>query len=205
MSVVSILDDVRNWVEEEICSKIKLKVPPDDTEPNDRDYDHTMANPVAFSMYVPTKDKLPPDIKSVYPSVCVRFIDGTDDMVSKSGSIGIQLCFSAWNPGLHGTDFLMPQGDGVYRRWTGPEAKDYFQRYGEGWRDVWNFVDLALRAVESTSSIKGHCIDISTPVKFGPLTEQEAITDYYPFWFAWLSFQLKYPLMRNNQEINEFL
>lgn len=205
MSVVSILDDVRDWVEENICSKIQLKVPPDDTEPNDKDYDHTLATPVAFTLYLPTKDKLPPPIKSAYPSVCVRFMEGTDDMAVKNGSIGIQLCFSAWNPGIHGTDMLMPLGDGRYRRWTGPEASDFFQRYGEGWRDVWNFVDIGLRAVESATAIKGHEIDISTPVKFGPMAEQEAIPDYYPFWYAWVSFQLKYPLMRNNQEIQQFL
>lgn len=205
MSVVGILDDVRSWVEENICSQIQLKVPPSDTEPNDQDYDHTLATPVAFAMYVPTKDKLPPPVKSVYPSVCVRFVDGTEDMAAKNGSIGVQLCFSAWNPGIHGTDVLKPQKDGSFRLWTGPEARDYFQRYGEGWRDVWNFVDIALRAVESTTTVGGHALDISVPVKFGPLTEQEAIPDFYPFWYAWVSFQLKYPLMRNNQNINKFL
>jgi hypothetical protein len=137
--------------------------------------------------------------------VCVRFIDGTDDMTVKKGSIGVQLCFSAWNPGIHGTDVLRPQPDGSFRRWTGPEARDYFQRYGDGWRDVWNFVDIALRAVESTTAINGHEVDISTPVKFGPLTEQEAIPNYYPFWYAWVSFQLKYPLMRNNVKHQNFL
>jgi hypothetical protein len=205
MSVVKIIDDVKEWVEQEICSKIRLKVPPEGNEPNDRDYDHTLANPVAFAMYVPTKDKVPPKIKSVFPSVCVRFLEGTDDLSAKEGNIGIQLCFSAWDPGLHGSDLFLPNADGSFRRWTGPEANAYFQRYGDGWRDVWNFVDIALRAVESTTSIKGHEIDFSAAVKFGPLTEQEAIPDFYPLWFAWVSFQLKYPLMRNIKEFDQYL
>ena len=205
MPVVSIIDDIRKWVEDEICSKIQLKVPPDDTEPNDKDYDHTTANPLAFAMYVPTKDKLPPPIKSVYPSVCVGFAKGTDSMDERKGSIGIQLSFSAWNPGIHGTDMLIPQGDGKYRVWSGPEANDYFQRYGEGWRDVWNFVDIARRALESTTDIKGHYIDMSTPIEFGPLITQEAIADFYPFWFAWMTFQIKYPLLRHIEENEEFL
>ena len=205
MSVVKILDDVKTWVEEEICSKVQLKAPPEGDEPNDRDYDHSLVNPVAFTMYVPTKDKLPPSVKAVFPSVCVRFLDGTESMTAKEGSIGIQLCFSAWDPGLHGSDLLLPNTDGTHRRWTGPEANAHFQRYGEGWRDVWNFVDVALRAVESTMAIKGHAIDTSVAVKFGPLTEQEAIPDYYPFWFAWISFQLKYPLMRNIADIQKHL
>ena len=97
MSVVKILDDVKTWVEEEICSKVQLKAPPEGDEPNDRDYDHSLVNPVAFTMYVPTKDKLPPSVKAVFPSVCVRFLDGTENMTAKEGSIGIQLCFSAWD------------------------------------------------------------------------------------------------------------
>lgn len=205
MSIVKILDDVRDWVEENICSKVLLKVPPDDNEPVDQDYDHTLATPIAFTMYVPTKDKLPPPIRSAYPSVCVRFMEGTDDLIAKSGSIGIQLWLCTWNPGIHGTDMLIPQDDGSYRRWTGQEASDYFQRYGEGWRDVWNFADIALRAVESTTAIKGYELDLSTPVKYGPATEQEAIADFYPFWFSWISFQLKYPLMRNNEDLQQFL
>lgn len=205
MSVTKILDDIRDWVEKVVCSQIQLKVPPDDTEPMDKDYDHTLATPLAFSMYIPTKDMLPPPVRSVYPSVCVRLIDGSDNLTDKSGSINIQLCFSAWNPGTHGTDVLRKQEDGTFRKWTGPEARDYFQRYGDGWRDAWNLVDIARRAVESTTTINGHEIDISTPVKFGPLTEQDAIPNYYPFWFAWVNFTLKYPLLRSNPNLQNFL
>jgi hypothetical protein len=43
------------------------------------------------------------------------------------------------------------------------------------------------------------------PVKYGPLTEQEAIPDFYPFWFTWVTFQLIYPLQRNDENIQQFL
>ena len=205
MSVVNLLDRVTEWVQTNICPKILLKVPPDDTEPCDQDYINETANPTAFSMYVPTKDKLAPPIKSPYPSVCVRFMDGTDDLTASKGSIGIQLCFSAWNPGTHGADVYEPKADGTFHRWTGEEADAYFKRNGDGWRDVWNAIDIALRAVESTTNIAGFEVDRSVPVKFGPLTEQEAIPDYYPFWYAWVSFQLNYPLRRNNQDIQKYL
>ena len=205
MSVVNLLDQVTQWVQTNICPKILLKVPPDDTEPNDRDYKNELANPVAFAMYVPTKDKLPPPIKSQFPSVCVRFMEGSDDLKESNGSIDIQLCFSAWNPGTHGADILRPNGDGTHHRWTGREASAYFERNGAGWRDVWNMVDIALRSVESITAIGGYALSRDVPVKFGPLTEQESIPDYYPFWFAWISFRLNYPLMRNNQDIQKYL
>lgn len=185
MSIVKILDDVTEWAQRNICSKIMLKVPPANTEPNDQDYDYRVINPTAFTMFVPTQDKLPEGIPAPFPSLCVRFLEGEDDLSGKGGTIGIQFLLSVWNPGTHGPD--------------------QFQRNADGWRDVWNFVDIAASALESAGSIAGFEIDPSVPIKYGPLTEQEAIPDFYPFWFAWVSFQLKYPLMRNNQNYEQFL
>ncbi len=186
MSIVKILDDVTEWARQNICSKIELKVPSKLNEPNDNDYDHKKANPVAFTMYVPTDDKLPKNIPSAFPSLCVRFIEGADNLTDMTGTIGIQFLLSAWNPGTHG-------------------AEKQFERNGEGWRDVWNFTDIAVQAIESATNIFGYKIDRSIPVKFGPLTEQEAVPDYYPFWFTWVSFQLTYPLRRNINEAEDFL
>lgn len=202
MSIVKILDDVTEWAKQNICSKIELKVPPKNGEPNDYDYEYQTAQPVAFTMYVPAEDKLPKNIPSAFPSLCVRFVQGEDDLAAKSGTIGIQFLLSVWDPGTHGSDILKPQQDGTFQR---GDSGEQFARNGGGWRDVWNFADIATRAIESVSSISGYEIDTSVPVKFGPLTEQESIPDFYPFWFAWVSFQLKYPLVRNNQDLQQFL
>lgn len=205
MSIVKILDDVTEWARKNICSKIELKVPPKNTEPNDCGYEYKTANPVAFTMFVPTEDRLPKNIPSAFPSLCVRFLEGEDDLSSTKGTIGIQFLLSVWNPGKHGPDsFTVQQGDPL--QWVQkPEADEQFERNGEGWRDVWNFTDIAVQAVESVTNISGYKIDRSVPVKFGPLTEQDAVPDYYPFWFTWVTFQLKYPLLRNAEEVQEFL
>lgn len=184
MSIVKILDEVTQWARQNICSHIALKVPPKGNEPNDYDYEYRTANPVAFTMYVPTGDKLPKDIPTAFPSLCVRFIEAADDLGTMTGTIGIQFLLSAWNPGKHGAEF---------------------ERNGEGWRDIWNFTDIAVHALESVTHISGYKIDRSIPVKFGPLTEQEAVPDFYPFWFTWVTFQLTYPLMRNIENTQEFL
>lgn len=205
MSIVKILDDVTEWARQNICSKIELKVPPKNSEPNDYEYDYKLANPVAFTMFVPTEDRLPKNTPSAFPSLCVRFIEAEDDFASMKGTVGIQFLLSAWNPGTHGQDMIAPQpGDGL--TWVSdPDAKNSFERNGEGWRDIWNFTDIAVRAVESATNISGYEIDRSVPVKFGPLTEQEAVPDYYPFWFTWVTFQLTYPLRRNIEDVQEFL
>lgn len=208
MTVVRILDALTKWAQESICPKIMLKVPPDNEKAaTDAGYEYKRANPVAFAMYVPTKEKLPPAIISPFPSICVRFMEGADNLATNKGSIGIQLCFSTWDPGTHGEDVILPNPENGLepKKWTEPEADTYFQRGGEGWRDVWNMVDIALREIEIVTNIDGLVIDRNTPVKFGPLTEQEAIPDYYPFWFAWVSFSVVYPITRPIRDVEEFL
>lgn len=205
MSIVTILDAVTVWARQNICSKIELKVPPKNGEPNDCDYDYETAHPVAFTMFVPTEDRLPKMVKSAFPSLCVRFIEGVDDLSQNNGTIGIQFLLSVWNPGTHSEDRFVMQNNDPFQWVADPTAEKKFERNGEGWRDVWNFTDIAVQAVEKAKHIAGYEIDPSVPVKFGPLTEQEAVPDYYPFWFTWVSFQLKYPLMRNTEDIQQFL
>lgn len=200
MSVVNILDRVTEWARSSICTKIKLKVPPDDEKaPTDAGYEYKRDNPAAFTLYVPSKDKLPPGIVSPIPSVCVRLRKGQDNMATRSGSIGIELCFSAWNPGEHGEDIMDPAtADGMgWKRREGTAADAHFVRNGDGWRDAWNMVDIALQEIESVTNIDGLVIDPSVPVEFGPLAEQDSIPDYYPMWFAWVSFSVTYPVVRN--------
>lgn len=185
MSVVHVIDAISEWAQKNICDLVTLKVPPENEEANDEGYTYQTAHPAAFPLYVPTSEKLPPSIHSSFPSLCVRFVKGTDELSGNTGHLDVQFCFSAWDPGTHG-----------------PNS---FTRNGDGWRDVWNFVDTALRAVESVTNINGYTIDRETPIEFGPLTEQEAIPDYYPLWFAWVSFRVKYPLRRNIEDLKQYL
>lgn len=206
MSAVNLVDTLTEWARVNICDHVKLKQPPDDLEAATADgYDYKLVYPAAFSMYVPTSEKLPPNIHAPFPSLCVRITAGEDNPAIGKGFADVQFCFSTWDTGLHGKDVLKPDGKGAYRRWSGEDADLYFRRCGDGWRDAWNFLDIGLRAVESVTHIGGFSIDTSTGVKYGPLTEQESIPDLYPTWFAWLSFRVTYPLVRNNQELLTFL
>lgn len=206
MSVVQILDDVTTWARENICSKVALKMPPaDDSAAVDADYTYKLVTPAAFTLYVPTKDKLPPKVPSPIPSLCVRFIEGREGLAAEGGDITIQFAFSTWDVGLHGEDIYKAQADGSFARWSGEEAAAYFSRASDGWRDAWNFVDTALRAIESTTGIAGCYLDRQSPIEYGPLSDQEGIPDYYPYWFCWVNFTLRYPITRNTDDINTYL
>lgn len=202
MSVVHIIDTLTNWARESICKEIQLKVPPNNIEPMDSDYTYQLANPEAFPMYIPTGDKLPVG-KFDHPSLCVRFLSAQDDTANKTGGMDVQIVFCVWDPGLHSEDILNPNGDGSYSRQEPAESP--FERNGSGWRDVWNFVDLAVQKLESVDRIGTCTIDKSTPFEYGPAKVDEAIADFYPFWYAELTFRVTYPLMRNNQDYEKYL
>lgn len=205
MSVVHVIDTLTDWARKNVCEQIKLKVPPQNDMENDEGYAYELATPSTFGMYVPTSEKLPPNIHSPFPSLCVGFTSGEDTPAENSGHLDVMFSFSTWDTGVHGKDIFHIVGDKKAERWSGSEADEYFKRSGEGWRDAWNFVDIALRAIESVTHIDGYTIDRATPIKFGPLAEQEGIPNLYPFWFAWVSFRVNYPLLRNMADYKEYL
>lgn len=186
-TVVHLIDTLTEWARNNICDRTKLKQPPADLDaPTADGYDYKLVNPAAFPMYVPTTEKLPPNIHSPFPSLCVGVIGGEDSVAGGKRAVNVQFSFSTWDTGLHG-------------------ANGEFTKNGDGWRDAWNFLDIALRAVESVTHIGGYSIDLSAPIKYGPLTEQESIPDLYPTWYAWISFRVTCPLVRNNEEFQELL
>lgn len=205
MSAVHVIDSLVQWAEEAICPQILLKQAPPPEAPETENYDYQLVHPAVFPMYVPTSEKLPPGIHSEIPSICVRFVKGTDSLIDKSGSMDVQLCLSAWNPGLHGRDILFPRADGGYAVSKDHGVKNSFKLSYDGWRDVYNALDTALRAVESVDRIGEYTIDKSVPVEYRPLTEQDSIPDRYPLWFAWIQFRVNFSLRRNNPEIEQYL
>lgn len=199
--IVTVIDTLTEWARKHICKEIQLKVPPDNTAPMDAWYSYTLANPEAVPMYLPPSDKLPAGIRFATPSLCVRFLKAGDSMAKDEGYVDVQFLFSVWNPGDHGEDLYFPKEDGSYTKQDNPS----FVKGSSGWRDVWNFVDIARRALESVTSLDGLVLDKSTDIEYGPIAEQEAIVDAYPYWYSWLSFRVTYPLMRNNEELETYL
>ena len=103
MSVVHLIDTVTKWAKENICSQISLKQPPNDMNAaDDAGYKYNLVTPAAFAMYVPTAEKLPPNIHAPIPSLCVRFMSGENLPSNGSGFVDLQFCFSTWSPGTHG-------------------------------------------------------------------------------------------------------
>jgi hypothetical protein len=186
-----------------------MKAPPaHDASPVDGKYEYELMTPAAFPMFRPTRDRLPPNIKAPVPSVCVQFVDGKDEQLSASGTMRVRLVFATWSPGLHGQDIFKPKDgeNGVYAQWGDEEARAYYHRDAEGWREAWNLVDTARRELENVEYIdKGLRVFHTDGITFGPVAEQETIIDFYPYWYAWVEFGVKYGLTRHRRDVKDFL
>ena len=152
MTLVNSIDKIVSWLTENVCSKITLKLP--DDYRNDTGYDVVMVNPAAFPLYVPGKDRLPPNMAAPIPSVCVQLMEGSDELIQKKRQLQIRLCLACWNPGQHGGEIFNPRenakatGGYSYYVNTGEAAKTY-SRNMDGWRDCYNLADLVLREIET--------------------------------------------------------
>ena len=205
MSIVNSIETVRDWLTAEVCPLVKLKLPDDNA--TDASYPYKLVNPAAFSLFVPSKDRTPPNIAAPIPSVCVQIVQGDDDLLQSARDIKIRLCFSAWDPGYHGPDIFKPQGDGsgTYIQQYNEAAASYFVKNGEGWRDAWNFVDTALRLIENAEYLGDLRVIKEKGITFGPVAEQDAVPDFYPYWFAWAEFSVEETLTRNPKSYQHLL
>ena len=205
MSIVNSIETVRGWLNTEVCPLVKLKLPDDNA--TDASYPYKLVNPAAFSLFVPSNDRTPPKVAAPIPSVCVQLAQGEYDLIEHTRGIKIRLCFSAWDPGYHGPDIYIAQGNGsgTYIQQYNSEAADFFQKNGEGWRDAWNFVDTALRLIENAEYIGDLRVIKELGITFGPVAEQDAVPDFYPYWFAWAEFSVEETLTRHAKNYDHLL
>ena len=204
-TLTDIVDRVTAWTAANICEKVKLKAPPEDEAADGAGYEYNLVTPACFPFFVPGSDKLPPGVSSPFPNACVRIVEGEDGR--STGEINLEIMFSVWNPGTHGRDVLKPvEGlPDTFREWNDDEAAAYYSRNAEGWRDLWNWIDTALRELESAASIDGLKIDRERGFRFGPLKDENGIPDMWPFYFGFVGFTINRPIVRNIKEYDDML
>ena len=182
MAIVKQLDIIKSWLEKEICSHFEFKQA--DDENVDASYKYKLVNPSVFILYVPPKEILGEDENRV-PSICIQFDDGQESLTDKGGTLNIRLQFSIFNPGMH-TEY-------GYKRNT------------EGWRDVWNFIDYTMERIRNTELIDGLRIVKENGIKCGPIEDNGQIPNFYPYYFAWMSFSVEYGIPTSKEEIRHLL
>ena len=103
MSIVNSIETVRDWLTAEVCPLVKLKLPDDNA--TDASYPYKLVNPAAFSLFVPSKDRTPPNIAAPIPSVCVQIVQGDDRLIRSARSVRSGSSFRRGIPAITGPTF----------------------------------------------------------------------------------------------------
>lgn len=208
MTTKQIIENITSWVKENICEKIELKLPDDDK--NDGGYKLQMVKPAAFPLFVPAKDRMPPNVRAPVPSIAVQILEGNDNLKKGERGLKIRLCLSAWNPGIHPGEKMHPVMEktalGGYTYNKGDKSEEQYERNSDGWKDLYNFQDIALSELEGAEFFAGIRIDMEEPITYGPFIEDGAIWDYYPYWNGWVAFTVICGLpYKRSEEIRKLL
>ena len=185
MAIIKQLDKIKNWLESEICPQFKFKQANDDNL--DATYDYELVNPNVFILYVPPKELI--GEANRVPSICIQFEEGHESLTNPSGVLNIRLQFATFNPGKH-------YEYGVDRA---------FDVNIEGWRDVWNFIDYIMKQLRSVELIDDIRILKENGIKCGPISDQGQIPNFYPYYFAWVSFSIEYGIPTSKAQIKNLL
>lgn len=185
MAVVKQLEKIKSWLETEICPQFKFKQP--DDEHIDATYPYELVNPNVFILYVPPKE-LVGEANRV-PSICIQFDEGNESMAEASGVLKLRLQFATFNPGSH-YDY------GIDR---------VFDTNLEGWRDIWNFVDYIMKKLRDTELIEGMRVLKENGIHYGPISDSGQIPDFYPYYFAWVTFSVEYGIPSSKAQIKNLL
>lgn len=198
MSVVQGLQDVMDWLAEEVCPKVTLKVPPDPGTPDTAPYEYRTGHPVVHGMYWPVGPRnCPPEVPYTHPGVMVQLRDGEDRLPEMNARLRLRLYLGAWNNGRHPQDTWTPDGAGPtlpdgHSAGYGPYVRDdgegFDPIYEDGWRDCWNFLDVVRHEIANAGAIGHLVVDRTEPVTYAPYQENGAVINTYPFWFATVDF-----------------
>lgn len=183
MGIVAALKEVQTFINENICSNLTFKRPPNTEGLDAREYDYELVQPKAYLMYPPEQEK--------FPSITIQVIDGEADRVKTSGEMKIRLLFATWGNGQH---FKNKNG--------APE----FNIDSEGWYDAWNLLDKALMILNHTTYF-GEKVRLKheDKIQFGSMKEENIIANYYPYWFAWLTCTIQYGQISSNKDVNDLI
>lgn len=170
MLLIDQLEDITEWMQDNVCNKIHLMKPTEKTGNVEPEY----VNPKAFTMFVPSEDMLDSgDIR--IPCLCVQLDEGMDDVTTHKSNLNLKIDYAVWNPGKFKTE-----GDEVQFK---PDA--------EGWKDVFRFIDKTQRELEKSVYIAGMRLDKNTPIKYGCLKDKDGVVENWPYYYGQLTFTLE--------------
>lgn len=162
MSTITVLETLKEFLQNTVTPTIKLQKPNDN---NVRDFE--LVNPHVHIGWLPPKGYLPEGMESAIPCLIVGMDDGTDD--GQGSGVSIRISFAVFSPGLH-----EPVNNAV--KYT-PDFQGYI--------DLLNLIDRT-KAELIKNQIINNSFSIQEPVKWGMYQDQP-----YPYWYGWITFSIQ--------------
>lgn len=191
MTVINAIESVKKFLEEEVCPEIELLVP---NKKDGKEYVEKYANPCVFAFFEPENGRLPEGVEFTTPNITVQFTQGEDNLATSERKVDIVLAFSTWRPGEYRAinDMVLEKietGEGGTSIEFKGEITKQLVRNEEGWKDVYNLMELTKGKIISASKI-GEFLLEPTQIKYGPYSKDGALIDFYPYYHLWMSFTL---------------
>jgi hypothetical protein len=169
MNIVTVIDNIVNWLNANVCPQIKLKIPQ-----NGNTAAYELRNPKAHGVYAPpidSSDGGPPHLV-VMPLTCSDAINNN----SIDSIIPIYLDLMIWSPGTHLNS-------------EGAETVDYSN---DGWRDLGNLIDITRSELRNAGDINGLSIDLDKPIEFNLYSGIQTVNpEFGDFFRGFVKFTVK--------------
>ncbi len=207
MTVIDAITSVKRFLEQKVCPQIELLVP---NKKDGKEYVERYANPSVFAFFEPENGRLPEGVEYTTPNITVQFTQGEDNLTTLERRVNIVLAFSTWRPGEYRTmndmelEKIDVDGQGATIEFKGEIAKQ-FVRNEEGWKDVYNLMELTKEKIISAGKIGEFSLE-PTQIKYGPYSKDGVLIDFYPYYHLWMSFTLtSIPTPMIRDDIDELL
>lgn len=169
MDILKVIDDLAEWAREKIVPRLAFKEAPADDREETSGYEYRLVHPRVFTLFFPEVEK--GEDKRTAPGLLIQMVEGEHDAVSRKGSLEIRFVLQVWNPGLHTEQGFTPNG--------------------EGWRDLFFFMDTVLSSIEGDLILNGHRVRTDT-LSFSPAKEDKALVDHYPYFIGEVRFSVDF-------------
>lgn len=171
-----VLENLKEYLLENVSKKIKLKKPPDNDEGDTSNYE--LVNPAVYIGWVPPKNYLD-EFGYDVPGLVIMEDGGLDD--GTEASLDIRIGIATYDPGI-------TTSDGAIKPNT------------SGYRDVLNIATL-IRTELAKQFVIGEIFTVGKPIKWGLYEEQK-----YPYWHGWISFTVSVlPINYDTHGIEKYL
>lgn len=166
MTIVKTLESIQKFLQNNVCSNIKLKKPSDKSMNT-----FELITPNVFIMNLPPKNHLPEGIKSAIPCLICYLDDGLEEALQ--AELNIRINVITYNPGLHILN---------------DNIEPVCSPNGEGWRDLLNLIDKILEELQKNQIING--VTIQYPIKWGTYQNERQNAELDAYSYGWITFPI---------------